>query len=703
MKSIEELLNNDEISVRSFNLCGYNDLMNTQDITKHFLNKGTFLNLRNCGRKSNDELINVAEQYLESIGEENLNKKGETGNLFDYTSELSEIKMDIFNNYLSYYLENTTARSRNVFDKNFGTSNKRLNFFLKTSDFLTLENSGSSTVLELKSIKAKLLNDIENIKNISDEDVNSFFNTSYLKSKFPTLEIEENIANSKILIADHFLKNPYIFNDNEIEIIKNNLTIFDNKKHTLEKTADFLNLSRERVRQIRNKIINTLKEKLNFIINIKDDYFEINNYSLNYLILSDKNQEITNRKFNTIFTKPFYTFLFFINNYNFEIIGNIEDAFVERDFTKRNSHQWKNIYLLRKELLSEIRVENLIDTLFLKSKSKIDNQEFINLEDYINETCPYKQILLQFLKKITLEEFEFEQQDNFIIVPRNTRKNAHEYSYESLKILGKPSSVSEIFIKIKELYPDFDITESGVRASMRRLFGFVPIGRSSNFGLKEWEETMEFKGGTLREIIREYLENLDAPQKIDDILEYIRKFRKTSRNSLNSNLKLDKSDTFRFFEKSFIGLKDKEYSNEFTELNMESIIKKTWEESFEILSDFLTANNRLPQSDSENKEESIIYRWLNVQKQKFYKNILTTERFLLLNNLLLQINPNYFKINNNKILKKLLDFVLENNRLPVENEELINAYNQLETEYMDFSIGNNELKYLRKIRCLIKE
>ena len=46
---------------------------------------------------------------------------------------------------------------------------------------------------------------------------------------------------------------------------------------------------------------------------------------------------------------------------------------------------------------------------------------------------------------------------------------------------------------------------------MKREHGFVPISRTSVYGLSIWKDEFEnFHGGTIREIIREYLLKFDS-------------------------------------------------------------------------------------------------------------------------------------------------------------------------------------------------
>ena len=76
---------------------------------------------------------------------------------------------------------------------------------------------------------------------------------------------------------------------------------------------------------------------------------------------------------------------------------------------------------------------------------------------------------------------------------------------------------------------------------MKRKNGFVPVGRKSVFGLKKWESELDnFKGGTIKDVIIDFLQNKTEPIHINSILEYLDKFRENKdARSVLSNIKLD--------------------------------------------------------------------------------------------------------------------------------------------------------------------
>lgn len=63
--TIDYLFKTGVISVRAFNVCKYNNIYTLQDICNYFSEKGSFDAFRNCGRKTNLELIDICNKYID--------------------------------------------------------------------------------------------------------------------------------------------------------------------------------------------------------------------------------------------------------------------------------------------------------------------------------------------------------------------------------------------------------------------------------------------------------------------------------------------------------------------------------------------------------------------------------------------------------------------------------------------------------------
>ena len=233
------------------------------------------------------------------------------------------------------------------------------------------------------------------------------------------------------------------------------------------------------------------------------------------------------------------------------------------------SFNWQNTYLISKKCAAVLDFEKWIENLAFRLSERIEEDYIFNFQTYLldfqKENCwNLLDNISQIAENILLNEFELciDVNDN-ILFSHNNLKQVYEYSYEALEKLGKPSKVDAIYQKVIELNPDYMTDKNSIRVSMRRDTGFVPIGKTSVFGLKKWEtEIDDFKGGTIRDIAEEFLEGQAEPKHIDKITEFVNNYRNVTSKNIYANLNKDKSKRFVFYRGLLIGLSAKKYSLE---------------------------------------------------------------------------------------------------------------------------------------------
>ena len=221
----------------------------------------------------------------------------------------------------------------------------------------------------------------------------------------------------------------------------------------------------------------------------------------------------------TFLSREFITYILYVYlSDKFSLIGDIEDVIQPRYFNARNRHNWNNLFLIEKKIVSEIDFNALANDIENRINDRIEESYSFNFKSYLskflnNNTIDILGIASPIVEKIVNDEFQlYLDLDENLTFNKNTKKQAHEYAYEALEQLGKPSKVKEIYKKVIELYPNYNTGAAKIRASMKRKKGFVPIGRTSTFGLKKWEKELDnFKGGTIREIVEEYLNQFNTP------------------------------------------------------------------------------------------------------------------------------------------------------------------------------------------------
>lgn len=299
------------MSARSHHVCIDNEIETIIDLKIYFLKHKTFTKLRNCGEKSNLELIRLCNKYHDvSIPEIIITSKKALTNKIQ---KLNRLQRQVVNQYIKITTSNLKARSRNAIMSYVGEA-LRINDFLinifDRNDFQIskIKNIGTGymTEIELYLDKIKLLvNKVSNI--INDDELISLSNNYLIQSIFSITNIpKEILQNQSIIKLCEFLilKNAF-FKTDYTTIFINTINVFHSNGKTLDETALLTGLTRERVRQIRQSCFLKISDKMEFLKNFEDDLYQ--NYEIdindNFIVLTEEKTKEINFIYDTSFTK----------------------------------------------------------------------------------------------------------------------------------------------------------------------------------------------------------------------------------------------------------------------------------------------------------------------------------------------------------------------------------------------------------------
>lgn len=639
--------------------------------------------MRNCGFASNIELISICNNYDDINSDENY--QHEENPIVNIVSNLSRTQRDVINSFILVNTNSLTNRNQNAIKYFLKDDLKIKNFannilLFKTFQVKKIKNVGSGSIHELE-IYIKKIKDflIEVSENDNEKQLISLKNNFLIQTTYGLKEIPNKILESESIfqLTNFLIDQNALFDKNQALIFKKAFEIYqDYNELSIDEISNELGLTRERVRQIRLKCFDDLFDKLLFLQNFNDDLYQKYNIDIeqNNIDVNEELIEIINNYNEIKFSNKFITYLLYVYlSDKFSLVGNQEDVFFFKSFTSRNRHNWINLYLVKKKLVTGFDFISFTDDISRRMDEKIEETYNFNFKSYLsrflrNEEISLLNEIIPIAEKLINSEFEIyiDLEDN-IIFKKNTAKQVHEFAFEALEKLGKQSKLSEICKMVLILNPNYETDEGSLKASMLRKNGFVSIGRTSVYGLKKWEKEIDnFKGGTIRKIAEEYLANCDCPQHISKIAENIFIYRpRTNEKSIYYNLKLDESKIFIFFQDSHVGLVSKNYSKIFKVLvNYKTSDKRTWEESYKLLSDFIKTEKRFPRSLNCSENEQRMYNWFSVQKVK--KNALDAEKIKLIDEIDETFKETRRTRRPNSVQKynELKDFVKINFRLP---------------------------------------
>lgn len=700
-----QLIDYEGLSVRSQNVCSDNGFTDIRSIVRYYWANGSFINLRKCGRKSNIELIDLSTKYeihfldekpkIEILSEKPLNP------LINKIADLSVKQKSLLLNILKYRFSKLSVRSSNAL-KSFMDSDinmQGVKFILSNTEteLRNIRNVGVNSISEINDFVDSLKELIETVSSYSDEHdiIVELFN-SFLIQKFSLdqkvfAEISENYDFSNGLpvfkTIHTLIENEIIFSKKKKQIFKFGFNYYlGSDVLTLDQIATKLELTKERIRQLRLKLLNGLSDSFSFLSEIEISSMNLYgiDFDCDYIVIKEDLINEINRVENTDFNAQFVLkILSVIVPDLFVLIG--DEKSVLFNVNVRESYNWQNTYLISKKYSDIFDFEKFIDDVCFRLSERKEEDYYLTFQTYLldfqKENCQnLMESISQIAEYMLFNEFELciDTNDN-IVFKRNTIKQVYEYSYHALEVLGKPSKVSAICRKVNELYPDYETDENSIRASMKKDNGFVPIGRTSIYGLKKWEKEIDdFKGGTIRDIAEEFLQSKAQPKHIDEITAFVNNYRNTTSKSIYANLNMDESKRFVFFKGLLVGLSAKKYFLEKSVKTINTNIeRKTWDERFVALQKFAEKNNRLPCSNGVSPED-ILYRFMNIQLRKASRGQIDDQKNSKINEL---VSKYEYKKGTRQRSEKwnnrysaLREFVLANNRLPkigFEDEKLL--------------------------------
>jgi hypothetical protein len=459
-------------------------------------------------------------------------------------------------------LEDLSERTKNVcIDDSLDTLYKLIHYFQLNTSFLSIRNCGLKTNKELIGLAEKyirlynigkgdldLSSDVRKFETLRLYCYNKFtipsaqmepYKEAFLHKSFPFFRfislIIENLLNER---------ERYIF-------VRNFGFVQGTKKLTLQSIGDKYGITRERVRQIAQKIPQKLGKALSSFAGEYDGYFTYNlKARRDLLLIDDSTASFMNEKESMNFSPKFYAFSFGIlqrkNLFGFQDI--------------EMSH--KNYFLVSNKFSALFNFPAFFNDLIYRASERIELTYTLDFEEYLKqyvlqplEEEPWDR-LKYICKKIIVLEFQISFEKSQLIFSRNTMVKLSEYITDILISAGRPMRLVDIARELRYKSPKMPPNLESLRSTILSIPDVSAIGKTSTYSLDQWNDV---KTGTIKEIVREYLLVQNKPMHIADITAYVNQFRKTSDKNIYSNLKLDKNRSFIFFKKGFIGLSETTY------------------------------------------------------------------------------------------------------------------------------------------------
>ncbi|GAB6394236.1 MAG: hypothetical protein MdMp024_0548 [Bacteroidales bacterium] len=751
--TIDNLLGDSKISVRTSNCCFNAQFKSLADIIEYYENGNSFFNIRNAGRRTCLELETLCKEYilvldpLEQIIDETPEEE-------QYKKRASQIKLLIENDFLNA-IETNQIEARDVLDYMSITQIENLKykfkqyttlFSIRTTNRITsvgfekfvtdylfssdkelykIQGLGRKSIIEVIDLKNRMKEEFLLSINMQEEDIAKI---NLVREKGDIMlnnYVAEFYRNNNYLPMLWILEQELISSKNRsIDIFTQSFPVFHNcQVKTLEEIADIYSITRERVRQIRNstfrKIFTMTDESDRFkrpdeflpirqLLERKDGWNYISELIQETHFVSKTPYDIQSclTKEQCSFSNEFVLqILAFVFRDKFTIYGGF-------DINSRDK-SWKSTYLIRKEYA------DIFD--FEKVKDEFSNKLVDSTTDYLldvdncitNSQC-WKQFVFDKIEDITsivkdilLHEFGLYAEDidgNQIKIPANKERNPLDVVYEILKTKGEPMHLDDIFVEFKKIMPEHKYTQEDnsdrLRPYLQRHDDITFRKRNSIYLLKEW---VHIRSGTIRDVITEFLLANDLPQTVETITEYaLQHFPETNQKNIHSTMFSGKN--FVQYRNNLFGLVNKEYPDEY-ELIEQEWQRKSFEQRLTDLEKFVVEKGHFPFSSSKDKEEESLCRWwhrivdgkqtINHAQQAEVERIKTNYADF-------EVDKNAYEWNLN--YNKFKMFILENRRVPSargDEKFLYGWLRRVKDDFLNYRLSEEQRKKYIELAKLI--
>lgn len=585
MKQTIEIL---QLSVRSTNCLKQENVHHIEDLI--VLREIDLKHIPNMGEKSLNEIkvklneigLNLGTDSYHNIDNKSayVKEKSEIDTWLDSVSDVQLKKCKVESLFLSA-VENLSARSCNAIKAELKTYNNIIDFLkylFSLQSLSDLPNIGKTSEIEIVNFLIKIRQEIKCLyKSEKTEikttlDLMEYMNMSQLSiNKYRQKYQDSDIHFFRII--DISIKET--LNDNELKILQYRNDYWYKEPLTLDQLGKQLGVTRERIRQVEveaeKKLWTVVKGLSNYLylIDLREQY-ELYDDLISDISTINKQDEVDFSdnflyQILAIFLENEYQLVIKNQNeYRFLISNHLNYIFDFQEFIKHIEH------LLEKSTTDySLYFKGLLIPYF---KQTDNHNNAIKIEEICEE--------LLYLKLGLIPD-----DDNQILIKSKRKGSVSIYVEDVLRKINRPMHLDEIYNEIKENYPKFDQSKRYIGNVFVGNDKFIFFDRNSTYGLKKWERKLTensilidtvkpnktidnrggikvwkengkiiVRGGTIKNIVIEYLNKFKEPKHLNDIFSEVEKWRDTNKHKLESNLRANNRDNFIFHKGGYIGM-----------------------------------------------------------------------------------------------------------------------------------------------------
>lgn len=431
-----------EISMRSLNVCSRVNILTIQDLHDYLEKHQDFLKVKNCGLKSNLELLSLHKEYFKSgsIESENADTANGIARPWEYDEAIEKV-------HQSLSVRAQHALARYFKEKPVWHEIVRTQFIEQRFSFSKLKNVGVKTEEEL----SRFINYCTAAYRKSDKQQPSVCEISrYALKKLINISIAEDYIVERysegrfpiILFAKLYFQE--VFNFDQLEKLAiESLLGFSCHQASLDEIAKYANLTKERVRQKRERALekievsSTLKTLLPYTT-----YREIVKDRLIVHIPSDiADTELAKEciQNGTVFSTTILGV----------VLGDEYYSLTKNDRLKRPSEvysqeaycSFKRVsgnYLIKHNSINKHDILTILNSFLNRLVARRNEDVFIDLRDLLSGNISEE--ALNVIERVFQTEYGLTVKNCRVTLKRNTPKLVYEYAEEALETTGEALS-----------------------------------------------------------------------------------------------------------------------------------------------------------------------------------------------------------------------------------------------------------------------
>lgn len=549
--------------------------------------------IHNVGKQNANDIDEFIDSFLNLLVSEAADfEQSASSTPYSMVSKLDEKRRTIITYYFEASLRAMSVRAQNAIKNLLGDDNEILTLYEKLEEidfkFLEIQYVGINTEKELKELFDKLELKAESLYEKDDEEISwSFFEAkvlnlgaadlivwlemrkkAYFKRQFPILELIVECMDKEVFLPKR--ESLIILAVNDYDSRYSNLT--------LEELGKMFGVTRERVRQIGadDKLLEEFWVEIKRVVElvekkyIEDErYYTLKNES--FIVIHDDLETEEDHSFSHSFLIRLNTILdkeYKVLDLSDLRLNNINDTQSYAIHQRLLSIlDWKQAIVSLDELLSGDIEKTLELNLsgFLSSFKMVLADSFS--EDWLNIVATAESVLYSLFGLNT-------DINGNLIIRRTTYKSIYEYVEEILEETQVPMTVHEISRIFNERNNRRNSSPESIRSSITKELDsiFIYVGMST-YALKKWESEGRMIGGSIRDLVKMYLERYDEPKHIKEIADFVCQHRDTNKMNILTNIQQEDSGIFEVYGVQFIGLSNNKTKFEYNVLNGRDIIK----------------------------------------------------------------------------------------------------------------------------------